>query len=251
MINLSKRHVFVAGGSRGIGRATALLAAKAGADVTINYVKDEASAQSLAGEIKGLGRQALCVQADLTKPDQVDNAFDASALKLGPIHGLAVSAGIFEGCPVKDMTLEFWNRTIQQNLTTTFLAVKAGARHMQAQKGGSIVIFTSTAGQRGSSVFSAYATSKGAQIMFMRSMAKELAPDRIRVNCVAPGWTETDMSREAMDKEGREGIIKSIPLGRIGRPEDPGAAALYLMSDLAQFITGSTITVDGGFDMRG
>jgi NAD(P)-dependent dehydrogenase (short-subunit alcohol dehydrogenase family) len=251
MINLTKRHVFIAGGSRGIGRATALMAAKAGADVTINYVKDETAAQSLATEIKALGRQALCVKADLTKPQEVENAFDASATKLGPIHGLVISAGIFEGKAIKDMDLDFWNRTIQLNLNTTFLAVKAGARHMRPQKSGSIVIFTSTAGQRGSSVFSAYATSKGAQLLFMRSMAKELAPDRIRVNCVAPGWTETDMSRDAMDKEGREGIINSIPLGRIGRPEDPGAAALFLLSDLAQFITGSTITVDGGFDMRG
>ena len=117
--------------------------------------------------------------------------------------------------------------------------------------GGSIVVYTSTAGQRGSAVFSAYATSKGAQILFARSMAKELAPNRIRVNCVAPGWTETDMSREAMDAEGREGIIASIPLGRIGKPEDPANAALFLLSDLAEFITGSTITVDGGQDMRG
>ncbi len=251
MINLTKRHVFIAGGSRGIGRCTALLAAKAGADITINYVKDEAAAQSLATEIKALGRQALCVKADLTKPQEVENAFDASAVKLGPIHGLVISAGIFEGKAIKDMDLDFWNRTIQLNLNTTFLAVKAGARHMRPQKSGSIVIYTSTAGQRGSSVFSAYATSKGAQLLFMRSMAKELAPDRIRVNCVAPGWTETDMSRDAMDKEGREAIIAGIPLGRIGRPEDPAAAALFLLSDLAQFITGSTITVDGGFDMRG
>jgi 3-oxoacyl-[acyl-carrier protein] reductase len=251
MINLANRHVFVAGGSRGIGRCTALLAAKAGANVTINFVKDETAAESLAKEIKALGRQAFCVRADLSNPEQVDAAFDASALQLGPIDGLVVSAGIFEGSPIREMTLEFWNRTMQLNVTTTFLAVKAAARHMRQRKNGSIVIYTSTAGQRGSSVFSAYATSKGAQLLFMRSMAKELAPDRIRVNCVAPGWTETDMSREAMDKEGREGIIKSIPLGRIGKPEDPAAAALFLLSDLAQFITGSTITVDGGFDMRG
>jgi NAD(P)-dependent dehydrogenase (short-subunit alcohol dehydrogenase family) len=138
------------------------------------------------------------------------------------------------------------------NVRGTFLAVRAAARHLREQrKGGSIVLYTSTAGQRGSAVYSAYATGKGAQLLFMRSMAKELAPDRIRVNCVAPGWTETDVIREAMDAEGREGIIASIPLGRIGRPEDPANAALFLLSDLAEFITGSTITVDGGFDMRG
>src|SRR5204863_1212836 len=163
-------------------------------------------------------------------------------------RGLVVCAGIFEGLPLAEMTVEFWERTMAQNLRSTFLSVKHAVPHMV---GGSIVIVTSTAGQRGSAVYSAYATSKGAQILFMRSMAKELAAYKIRVNCVAPGWTETEMSRDAMDAEGREGIIKSIPLGRIGQPEDPAAACCFLLSDLAQFITGSTITVDGGFDMRG
>ena len=121
----------------------------------------------------------------------------------------------------------------------------------EAQNGGSVVIYTSTAGQRGSALYSAYATSKGAQLLFMRSLAKELAPDRIRVNCVAPGWTQTDMSRDAMEAEGLDKIRASIPLGRIGQPEDPAHAALFLLSPLASFITGSTITVDGGFDMRG
>src|SRR5439155_3138213 len=130
--------------------------------------------------------------------------------------------------PLEEMTPEFWDRTMAVNLRGTFLAVRAAARHMRAVgNGGSIVIYSSTAGQRGSAVYSAYATSKGAQILFMRSMAKELAPDRIRVNCAAPGWTETDMSREAMDREGRDGIIASIPLGRIGQPEDPAAACCF------------------------
>ena len=138
------------------------------------------------------------------------------------------------------------------NLRSTFLALRAAVPSPpRGGQGGSIVIYTSTAGQRGSSVYSAYATCKGAQILFMRSMAKELAPDRIRVNCVAPGWTDTDMSREPIDAAGREDVIAGIPLGRIGRPEDPAAAACFLLSPLAEFITGSTITVDGGFDMRG
>lgn len=252
MIDLTGKHIFVAGGGRGIGRATALLAAKARANVSINYVANASTAQDAVSEIKALGRNAVAVQADISVDGEAERAIAQSLSTLGPLNGVVVSAGIFEGMPIEQMDGAFWDRTMNLNLRGTFLMVKAATECLRQQKqGGSLVIYTSTAGQRGSSVYSAYATSKGAQLLFMRSMAKELAPDRIRVNCVAPGWTETDMSREAMDAEGRDGIIASIPLGRIGRPEDPANAALFLLSDLAEFITGSTITVDGGFDMRG
>lgn len=252
MIQLHNKHIFVAGGSRGIGRATALLAAQAGANVSVNYVANADAARETVAGVEGLGRQSVAVQADISDEGEAERAVNEAVAALGPLHGVVISAGVFEGTPIEDMTGEIWDRTMNLNLRSTFLIVKAAARHLREQKaGGSVVIYTSTAGQRGSSVFSAYATSKGGQLLFMRSMAKELAPDRIRVNCVAPGWTETDMSREAMDAEGREGIIASIPLGRIGKPEDPANAALFLLSDLAEFITGSTITVDGGFDMRG
>jgi 3-oxoacyl-[acyl-carrier protein] reductase len=251
MINLTGKHIFIAGGSRGIGRANALMAARAGGDITVNYLRDKSAADAVVDEIGRLGRKATAIQADLAQDGEADRAMKQAIDSMGPLHGMAVSAGIFEGTPIEQMSAEFWDRTMSINLRTTFLAVRAAVPFLRKSKGGSIVIYTSTAGQRGSSVYSAYATSKGAQLMFMRSMAKELAPDRIRVNCVAPGWTETDMSRDAMNAEGRDGIIASIPLGRIGKPEDPAAAACFLLSDLAQFITGSTITVDGGFDMRG
>jgi 3-oxoacyl-[acyl-carrier protein] reductase len=144
-----------------------------------------------------------------------------------------------------------FQRVLNINVMGTIIAMKA-ALTSWTQVGGSIVIITSTAGQRGSSIYSAYSASKGAQIMFMRSMAQELAPRRIRVNCVAPGWTETDMARNNPDfAEHTAEIAASIPLGRPGLPEDVGAAASWLLSDLSPFVTGSTITVDGGFDMRG
>jgi NAD(P)-dependent dehydrogenase (short-subunit alcohol dehydrogenase family) len=252
MIELNGKHIFVAGGSRGIGRATALLAAKAGASVSVNYLSDAASAKSVVEEIQQIGGRAVAVQADITKDGAAEQAIEEAIAVLGDLNGLVVAAGIFEGIPIEEMTPAFWDRTMTINLRGTFLAVKAVIPHLRrAGNGGSVVIYTSTAGQRGSSVYSAYATSKGAQLMFMRSMAKELAGDRIRVNCVAPGWTDTDMSRDAINAEGREGIIASIPLGRIGKPEDSANAALFLLSDLTEFITGSTITVDGGFDMRG
>ncbi|RYX83904.1 SDR family oxidoreductase [bacterium] len=250
MIDLSGQHVFIGGGSRGIGRATALMAAQAGADVTINYLQNREAANQVVQQIEALGRRALAVQADLTLDTAAEIALETATNQLGPLSGLVVAAGIFEPAPIEEMTLEFWERTLSLNLRSTFLAVRAAVPHLKAD-GGSIIIYASTAGQRGSDIYSAYATSKGGQFMFMRSMARELAPHRIRVNCVAPGWTETDMSRDAMDAFGRQQIIDSIPLKRIGQPEDPAAAACFLLSDLANFITGSTITVDGGFDMRG
>jgi 3-oxoacyl-[acyl-carrier protein] reductase len=252
MIDLTGKHLFVAGGGRGIGRMTALLAAKVGAVVSVNYLQNKEAADAVVAQIQSSGGKAIAIPADLTSEGEAKRAVKEAVAAFGPISSLAVAAGIFEPAPIEEMTVDFWERTMAINLRTTFLAVKATVPVLrQAKAGGSIVIFTSTAGQRGSSVYSAYATSKGAQLMFMRSMAKELAPDRIRVNCVAPGWTETDMSRTALDVEGREGIIANIPLGRIGKPEDPANAALFLLSDLAEFITGSTITVDGGYDMRG
>lgn len=251
MINLINKHIFIAGGSRGIGAETARMAARAGANISVNYLENKTAADSVVAEVKKLGRRAMTVQADCSIDGQAERAVQQAIRELGPLFGVVISAGIFLPSPIEAMSAEFWDRVMAQNLKSTYLAIRAAVGPLRKNKSGSIVIYTSTAGQRGSAVYSAYATSKGAQIMFMRSMAKELAPDRIRVNCVAPGWTETDMSREAMDAEGRKGIIKSIPLGRIGQPKDPAAAACFLLSDLAEFITGSTITVDGGFDMRG
>lgn len=252
MIDLSGQHVFIAGGSRGIGRATALIAARAGAAVSVNYLRDAAAAEAVVAEIREGGGRAVAFQADVSEEGAAVQAVEGAVAELGPLSGLVVSAGIFEPSPIEEMTVEFWERTLRINLTGTYMAVKAAVPYLRKEgKGGSIVFYTSTAGQRGSSVYSAYATTKGAQIMFMRSMAKELAPDRIRVNCVAPGWTQTDMSREPMEAEGLDNIRASVPLGRIGQPEDPANAAVFLLSPMASFITGSTITVDGGFDMRG
>ena len=252
MINLTGRKIFIAGGSRGLGREAALVAARAGADVALTYRAESEAARAVAKEIAALGRRAFVVRADVADEAAVRRAMDEAVQTLGGLDGLVVSAGIFEGSPIEEMTLEFWNRTMTVNLTGTFLAVKAAVPHFRRQgRGGSIVIYTSTAGQRGSDVYSAYATSKGGQIMFMRSMAKELAADRIRVNCVAPAWTESDMSRGPVDALGREKVIADFPLGRIGRPEDVAGATVYLLSDLAQFVTGMTLTVDGGRDMRG
>ena len=252
MIDLSGKHLFIAGGSRGIGAATARMAAQAGAAVSINYAQSADRAEALAQEIEAGGGKAFAVRADVAEDGALDRATDEAVTRLGPLSGLVVSAGIFEGAYLQDMTAEFWDRTMAVNVRGTFLAVRAAAHHLrQAGRGGSIVIYTSTAGQRGSAEYSAYATSKGAQILFMRSMAKELAPDKIRVNCIAPAWTDTEMAAPSLDALGRADVAKTFPLGRIGLPDDVAGAACFLLSDLASFITGTTLTVDGGMDMRG
>lgn len=252
MIDLTRKHIFIAGGGRGIGAAVARMAARAGADVTVNYVQNADAARGVVADIVAAGRRGLAVRADASEEGALEAATDQAVATLGPLGGLVVSAGIFEGCSLPEMTGEFWDRTMAINLRGTFLAVRAGARHMrEAGKGGSIVIYTSTAGQRGSSGYSAYATSKGAQVLFMRSMAKELAPDKICVNCIAPAWTDTDMAAPSLDALGREEVARNFPLGRIGLPDDVAGPTCFLLSDLASFVTGVTLTVDGGMDMRG
>lgn len=255
MIDLSGKHIFVAGGSRGIGAEAARMAARAGAVVSVNYNRNAVAADRVVQEIVEAGGKAFAVQGDISEDGQADRAVDAAVEVLGPLSGLVVSAGIFEGAHIEKMTAEFWDRTMSINVRGTFLAVRAAVRHLRkngdGKEGGSIVIYTSTAGQRGSAEYSAYATSKGAQILFMRSMAMELAPDKIRVNCVAPAWTESDMVNDIIDNLGRKDIINNFPLKRIGLPSDIAGATCFLLSDLACFMTGSTITVDGGMDMRG
>ncbi len=228
------------------------MAAEAGADVALTYQRDGEAARSAAGMIASFGRKACVFQANIDDEAQIAAAVNSAAKALGGLDGLVVSAGIYEGRPIEEMTLEFWDRVVGVNLTGTFLAVKAAVPHIRSHgRGGSIVIYTSTAGQAGSPVYSAYATSKAGQIGFMRSMARELAADRIRVNCVAPAWTDTDMARGPVEKIGREKVIAGFPLGRMGRPEDAAGATVYLLSGLAEFVTGMTLTVDGGKDMRG
>jgi NAD(P)-dependent dehydrogenase (short-subunit alcohol dehydrogenase family) len=252
MIDLSGKHIFIAGGSRGIGASVARMAAQAGASVSINYVRRADAAQTLVKEIEAFGGRAFAVQADVSNEAQITSALQKAVETLGALSGLVISAGIYEGAPLEQMTVEFWDTMMAVNLKGTFLALKAAAPHFRTQgTGGSVVIYTSTAGQGGSPGFSAYAVTKAAQIIFMRSMAGELAPLKVRVNCIAPAWTETDMATEKIDALGREKVISGFPLGRIGLPEDVAGATCFLLSDLAQFITGSTITVDGGMAMRG
>ncbi len=252
MFDLKGKHIFIAGGSRGIGAEVARFASRAGARVSVNYSRNATAAQTLVEEIASMGGHALALKADVSKESEIAAALGEAVAKFGALDGLVISAGIYEGFPIEEMTTEFWDEMMAVNLKGTFLSLKSAVKHFRANpNGGSVVIYTSTAGQSGSPGFSCYAASKAAQTVFMKSMALELAPLKVRVNCVAPAWTETDMATEKINAIGRERVVAGFPLGRIGLPEDVAGATCFLLSELASFITGTTVTVDGGMGMRG
>ena len=252
MINLEGRRLFIMGGSRGIGRAAAVMAAEAGADVAVSYVRDFGAAADTIRKIESFGRRAIALKADVLSEAAIAGAIERASDALGGLDGLVVSAGIYSGAAIEEITLEFWNRMIAVNLTGTFLTVKAAVPVLRRSEGGaSIVIYSSIAGLTGSAHYSAYATSKGSQVLFMKSMAWELASDGIRVNCIAPGWTDTDLARGSIEAIGRAKVEAECPLGRIAQPFDVAGATVYLLSDLARFVTGITLTLDGGKNMRG
>ena len=253
LLDLTGQHVLVVGGGRGIGAAVAETAARGGAAVSLTYRDDAASADRTVAAITAAGGAATAHRVDVTEESAVATMIDAAVADHGQLTGLVVSAGIFaDGWrPIEETSLEYWDHVMTTNLTGTFLSVRAAVPQLRAAGSSSIVIITSTAGQRGAGGNAAYATSKGAQITLMRSLAQEFAPDGIRVNCIAPAWTDTETAAPLIDGFGREAIVANSPLGRVGLPADIAGGVCYLLSDLASYVTGSTLTVDGGQDMRG
>lgn len=245
MIDLTGRTAFVTGASRGIGRAAALLLARAGADVALTCHTRLADADAVAAEIRGIGRRAWTGAGDLGDPAVVDRLFDAAVTALGPIDCFVGNAGIWppEVTPLRDMTVERWRHTLAANLDAVFLSTRAALRRMRP--GGRVVLVGSTAGQRGEGFHADYAATKGAMIALVKSLCVECAPG-VTVNCVAPGWVDTEMSWPAFPEGGRERIEASIPLRRIASAEDVAGPILFLCSDLARHITGEILNVNGG-----
>ncbi len=245
MISLAGRTALVTGGSRGIGRATALLLARAGADVALTYHSRAAEAEAVAGEIRGLGRRALVVGGDLADPAVVTRMADDVGRGFGQLDCFIANAGVWPPGEVRlgELTAERWRATMAANLDAVFLSTRAALGLMGP--GGRVVIVSSTAGQRGEAFHSDYAATKGAVIALVKSLAVEYAPG-IRVNGVAPGWVDTDMCVPAFEGEGRERVRQTIPLSRIPPPEDIAGPILFLCSDLARHVTGEIVNVNGG-----
>jgi 3-oxoacyl-[acyl-carrier protein] reductase len=245
MISLAGQTALVTGGSRGIGRATALLLAHAGADVALTFHSRAAEAEAVAGEIRGLGRRAVTIGGDLADAAVVARMSEAVRREFGRLDCFVANAGIWppDEVPLGELSLERWRATMAANLDAVFLSTKAALGLMGP--GGRVVIVSSTAGQRGEAFHSDYAATKGAVIALVKSLAVEYAPD-ILVNCVAPGWVDTDMCTPAFAGEGRERVRQTIPLRRIPPPGDIAGPILFLCSELARHVTGEVVNVNGG-----
>ena len=246
MIDLSGRRAFVTGGGRGIGRATAALLARAGAGVAIGYATRRDDADATVAAIKAAGGQAEAVGGDLG--DQAAAERVVAQVAQRGLDLLVVNHGIWPPTPqaVAAMSAEQWERTRRANLDSVFFVTRAVIPHLP--EGGRIVLVASTAGQRGEAFHADYAATKGAVISFTKSLAVELAP-RITVNCVAPGWVDTEMSAApyaAGGGEGRRAIERTIPMGRVATPEEIAGPIVFLCSDLARFLTGEILNVNGG-----
>jgi 3-oxoacyl-[acyl-carrier protein] reductase len=246
MISLENKVSIITGGSRGIGAATALLLAEAGSDVVINYVKSEKEAYAIADGVAKLGRRAAVYQGNVACRKTAKELMDKAVNQFGRLDVVVNNAGIWTHGEIGTMPDEVWDETIRVNLDGVFHICNAAIPHLK-QTGGRIINIASTAGQRGEAFHSHYAASKGGVLAFSKSLAMELAPHRILVNSVAPGWVDTDMNSEVFsDREFKQKAIDGIPLKKLATAKDVANAVLFLASDLANHITGSTININGG-----
>ena len=247
MIDLEGRKALITGGSRGIGRATAILFARAGSDVAINFLKKKEEAEKAREEIDKIGKNCLVLKADISQKKDVNLMIERVIEKWDRIDILVNNAGIWTYGEMGKMSEEAWAETIRINLNGAFHTCNAVVPFMKERKRGWIVSVSSTAAIRGEAFHSHYAASKGAIVSLTKSLAIELAPYNIRVNCVAPGWVDTDMcSGVFSDHDFRIKVQESIPLKRIPGPEDIAGPILFLVSDLARHITGEVLNVNGG-----
>lgn len=236
----------VTGASRGVGRATALRLAEAGADVVVNYLSNEAEALETVEMCKAKGVGAIAVRADVSEFAGAQAIAKQTIERFGRIDLLVLNAGIWEGALIEDMTEEMWNKVINTNLKSAWAMTKACVPAMKKQGSAAIVMVSSTSGQRGEAGYSNYSASKGGQIAFTKALASELCP-KIRVNAVAPGWIETAMVRPVFeDKAYHQSVIDSIPLKRIATTDDIALSICFLLSPWSQHITGEILNINGG-----
>jgi 3-oxoacyl-[acyl-carrier protein] reductase len=237
----------VTGGSRGIGRATVELLADMGAHVIVNYVNDADAAAAVVNAVRAKGVEAVAYKADVSRLIEAQQLIQATTEQFQRIDILVCNAGLWEGAPVDELSERLWDKALDVNLKGTWAVCSAAAPIMKRQKSGKIVVVSSTAGQRGEAGYSNYAASKGGQIAFVKSLGAELAKWGINVNAVAPGWVDTEMTKDALgDDQQRREINRSIPLGAVATPEDVAGPIVFLCTDWARYITGEVLNVNGG-----
>ncbi|MBU4032187.1 MAG: 3-oxoacyl-ACP reductase FabG [Candidatus Thermoplasmatota archaeon] len=242
------RTAVITGASRGIGRGIALELAQHGANVVVVYRAEEKLAKQVAAAVRTMGRKAMAVKCDVSIPEDVTELHDTVLAELGNADFIINNAGIHQHLKSWELSDEDWHRVMDVNITGTFLVSRAFIPHMMERKSGRIINISSCVAFTGTDHEVHYAASKGAVLGLTKSLALELAPYRINVNAIAPGYIETDM----VVFEGvhdRESVIKGIPAHRLGQPEDIGRAARFLCSRDSEYITGQVIHVNGGLIM--
>jgi 3-oxoacyl-[acyl-carrier protein] reductase len=243
---LSQKVAIVTGASRGIGRSVALALAAQGANVVVNYASSSAAAEEVVASITEAGGNAIALQADVSKSEQVDALINRTLEKFGRIDVLVNNAGITRDTLLLRMKPEEWQAVIDLNLTGVFLCTRAVSKTMLKQRSGRIINISSVAGQMGNPGQANYSAAKAGVLGFTKTVAKELASRGITVNAVAPGFIETDMTSDLKADE----ILKYIPLGRYGQPEEVAGMVRFLAADpAAAYITGQVFNVDGGMVM--
>jgi len=251
-LSLEGRVALITGGSRGIGAATVRMFVEAGTRVVFNYQQAKAAAEKL---VKECGAERCAgVRCDLTGTETAKELVAGTVKQFGRLDILVANHGIWpaEDAPITEMSDEQWQGTVDVNLNSVFALIKHSVAQMKSQQhtsdvAGHIVLVSSTAGQRGEAFHCDYAATKGALISMVKGLSTELARDGIYVNCVAPGWVHTDMAEPALaDPTTRKAIFNTIPLGRVGKPEEIAAPILFLCTQHAGFVTGEIFNVNGG-----
>lgn len=249
-MRLEGRKAVVTGGGRGVGRAVSLAFGREGADLVINYVRNEEAAQEVVSELKGMGRDALAVKADVALKEDAERLIGACLERFGKIDILVNNAGISNPAMLHKMTEEQWDEVVDIHLKGAFLCTQAASRHFMEQSFGKIINVTSVAGIVGTTGQINYAAAKGGLISFTKSCARELARYQVTANVISLGIVVTDMTRKLQeDPKLREIYMRRILLNRYAEPQDISPAFVFLASDESNYITGQLLCVDGGYGL--
>ena len=248
-IRLDDQVAVISGGSRGIGAATVRLFAECGASVVFGYRSASRAATEVVRSSPGASERVIAVRSDVSKMSGARRLIEAAIGRFGRIDILVANAGIWpaERSPIEQMSEKEWDAMMAVNLKGVYTVIRQAVPHMIARQGGRLIVISSTAGQRGETFHTHYGASKGALISLVKGLATELAPHHILVNCVAPGWVDTDMARPVLAKpsEARK-INRSIPLGRVAQAGEVAMPIVFLASEMASYITGEVLNVNGG-----